>query len=356
VAGTASVEVTGWRQGLDSGGGSGTCRRVATLVFRCDANAETGLGHLARCRDLARLLRRQLPQLRIVFAGDVAEYGHSTLQPHAFEVVALARDELLVPERLGLELGPDARLVVDSYRLDRAALDALASWPAPWGAFDDFAHWDYAAASLVINTRVAASRERYRARQAAVGSGYFPAPPELEQVRGAGGVAPESPANVVVFIGGHDQYGVGSQLAQAAADHFPSARVRCVQSEPPVVSSARIEHVPLGPDLSGLLAAADLVLAGGGRVKYEAAYCLLPCASLSQTSGQAEDTAELAERGLCVDLGACASFDAAKVAAQLEELWQAQALATMRAAQARAFPADSGALLARLACSALELG
>lgn len=329
---------------------------MATLVFRCDANAETGLGHLARCRDLARLLRRQLPQLRVVFAGDVAEYGHSTLEPHAFEVIALARDELLVPGRLGLELGADARLVVDSYRLDRAALDALASWPAPWGAFDDFAHWDYAAASLVINTRVAASAERYRAGQVAVGSGYFPAPPELEQVRGARPVAaPESPANVLVFIGGHDQYGLGPQLAQVAADQFPSARVRCVQSEPPVISGGRIEHVPLGPDLSGLLAAADLVLAGGGRVKYEAAYCLLPCASLSQTSGQAEDTAELAERGLCVDLGACASFDAAKVAAQLEELWQAEALATMRAAQARAFPADSGALLARLVCSALEL-
>jgi spore coat polysaccharide biosynthesis predicted glycosyltransferase SpsG len=328
---------------------------VATLVFRCDANAETGLGHLARCRDLARWLRRQLPKLRVVFAGDLSEYGHSTLQPHAFEVVALARDELLVPARLGLELGADARLLIDSNRLDQAALDALSSWPAPWGAFDDFAHWDYAAASLVINTRVAASAAAYRAREAAVGSGYFPASPELEQVRRGRGAAPGSPANVLVFIGGHDQYGLGPQLAQVAAEQFPSARVLCVQSEPSATSGAPIEHVPLGPDLSGLLATADLVLAGGGRMKYEAAYCLLPCASLSQTSGQAEDTAALAERGLCVDLGACASFDATKVAAQLGGLWKPEALSAMRAAQAQAFPVDSGALLARLACSALAL-
>lgn len=329
---------------------------TTTLVFRCDANAEVGLGHLARCRDLARLLRQQSPELRIVFAGDLTEYGHSTLEPHAFEVVGLARDELLVPERLGLELGAEARLLVDSYRLDRAALDVLAGWAAPWGVFDDFAHFDYAGAALVINTRVAAKASAYRAAQLAIGPELFPATPELEQARaGRPAAAPAAAQTIVVFIGGHDQFGVGPQLAEVAAACFGSARVLCLQSEPFTSVEPRVAHVPLGPDLASRLAAADLVLAGGGRLKYEAAYCLVPCASLAQTAGQAEDTAELAERGLCVDLGSCASFDAARVAKQLRELWQPTALGAMRAAQARAFPADSGARLARVVRSALRL-
>lgn len=278
------------------------------------------------------------------------------LQPHAFEVVGLSRDELLVPERLGLELGPDARLLLDSYRLDQGTLDTLGHWPAPWGAFDDFAHWDYAGAALVINTRVAAGSAPYRAEQLALGPSYFPATSELEQARSRrSSNAAATPESIVVFIGGHDQYGVGPKLAQVAADCFGSALVRCVQSEPPAPASVRFEHVALGSDLSPLLATADLVLAGGGRLKYEAAYCLLPCASLSQTAGQAEDTAELAERGLCVDLGACASFEPARIAEQLSGLWRGESLAAMRAAQAQAFPADSGERLARLVSSALRL-
>lgn len=329
---------------------------TTTLVLRCDANAEVGLGHLARCRDLARLLRQQFPELRVVFAGDLSEYGHDTLQPHAFEVVGLARDELLVPERLGLELGTDSRLLVDSYRVDQAALDVLAGWAAPWGAFDDFAHFDYAGAGLVINTRVAATASSYRAAQLAVGPEFFPATPELEQARaGRPAQSPSAPKTIVVFIGGHDQYGVGPRLAEVAAQRFASASVLCLQREPFSSAEPRVAHAPLGPDLASQLAAADLVLAGGGRLKYEAAYCLVPCASLSQTGGQAEDTVQLAERGLCVDLGACASFDGARVAEQLGELWQPAELEAMRAAQAEAFPADSGARLARLVSSALQL-
>lgn len=329
---------------------------MQTLVLRCDANSETGLGHLARCRDLARLLRQQLPELRLVFAGDFTDYGHSMLAPHAFEVFALAGGEQLLPEQLGPALGGDARLLVDSYRIEQPVLDALAAWPAPWGVFDDFGHFDYAGAQLVINTRVGASAAPYRAVQAAIGPGYFPATPELQQVRAQRARASlPAPGTILVFIGGHDQYRVGPELAQAAADTFPSARVVCVQEQPLAESSSRIEQRPLSPDLSPLLAEADLVLAGGGRLKYEALFCQVPCGSVSQTTGQAEDTAELASRGLCVDLGACAQFDAALVSERLAELWQPPALAAMQSAQAREFPADAGASLARLTSSALKL-
>lgn len=331
-------------------------RLVQTLLFRCDANAETGLGHLARCRDLARLLRPRRPKLRVVFAGDFSEYGRRLLQEHAFEVIGIRGDEALLPERLGPAVGSEARLLVDSYRLELDALDALESWPAPWGVFDDFGRFGYQGGRLVINTRVGASAAGYRARHAAVGPSYFPATPELEQARARRpATAPGAPRSILVFIGGHDRYAVGPKLAQAAADCFAQARVTCVQDQPLPAGGARVVQRPLGPELSPLIAGADLVLSGGGRSKYEAMYCLAPCASLSQTAGQAEDTGELARRGLCVDLGACAGFDAARAAEQLRELWRADVLRAMRDAQAREFPADAGARLAREVSAALEL-
>ena len=96
-------------------------------------------------------------------------------------------------------------------------------------------------------------------------------------------------------------------------------------------------------------------MAGGGRLKYEACYCLAPCASVSQTAGQAEDTAQLAEQGLCVDLGLAERFEHARVRTELAALWRSPALAAMREAQARVFPAEAPERLARAVTLALAL-
>jgi spore coat polysaccharide biosynthesis predicted glycosyltransferase SpsG len=126
------------------------------VCFRCDENAATGLGHFARCRDLARLLRRALPELRVVFAGDLSTLGREQARAHGFEHFVMAPDEALLPERLRAALGAEARLLVDSYRLDAASLHELGRWQAAWGVFDDFEAFEYAQASLVINGRVSA--------------------------------------------------------------------------------------------------------------------------------------------------------------------------------------------------------
>jgi hypothetical protein len=160
---------------------------------------------------------------------------------------------------------------------------------------------------------------------------------------------------VLVFIGGHDRSGVGPELARAVTAAFDAARVVLVQAAPLAEPCERIQQLPLGPWLEPLRATSDLVLAGGGRLKYEACYCLAPCASVSQTAGQAEDTAQLAGLGLCVDLGLAERFEQGRSAAQLRELWRADALATMREAQARAFPADAPERLARAVLTALAL-
>jgi spore coat polysaccharide biosynthesis predicted glycosyltransferase SpsG len=330
---------------------------MRAVCFRCDENAATGLGHFARCRDLAQLLRRALPGLHVVLAGDLSVLGREQARAHGFEHFVMAPDEALLPERLRSALGAEARVLVDSYRLDAVALSELAGCGAVWGVFDDFEAFDYAQASLVINGRVSARASAYRAAVVLAGAEYFPATPELERAR-AERQAPASeaePRQVLVFIGGHDRSGVGPQLARAVTEAFGAARVVLVQAAPLTAPSERIQHLPLGPGLEPLLAASDLIVAGGGRLKYEACYCLAPCASVSQTAGQAEDTAQLAQQGLCVDLGLAERFEPARIVTELRELWRPDLLAAMRAAQAHAFPADAPERLARAVLAALSL-
>jgi spore coat polysaccharide biosynthesis predicted glycosyltransferase SpsG len=330
---------------------------MSALAFRCDENSETGLGHFARCRDLGRLLRRELPSLRVVFAGDLSDFSRPLLAALGFEHLPLAPDEALVSPRLRAALGPETRLMLDSYRLDDGALAELEGYPAPWGCFDDFGASSYAEAGLVINGRVSAQAESYRSAQVLVGPQYFPATPELARAREQRVALPRptEPKQALVFVGGHDRTGVGPELARAASEAFGSARVLLVQAQPWADPGSSIRQLPLGPGLDSLLATSDLVIAGGGRLKYEAGYCQVPCASVSQTEGQAEDTSELAQRGLCVDLGMAAGFERSRGVEQLRALWRTDALDAMRAAQARVFPADAPARLARAVSSALSL-
>jgi spore coat polysaccharide biosynthesis predicted glycosyltransferase SpsG len=226
-----------------------------------------------------------------------------------------------------------------------------------WGVFDDFEAFAYPGAKLVINGRVSARASVYRAAVVLAGGEYFPATSELERARverQARAIEAE-PRQVLVFIGGNDRSGVGPQLARAVSEAFGAARVVLVQAAALAQPSERIQQLPLGPGLEPLLAASDLIIAGGGRLKYEACYCLAPCASVSQTAGQAEDTAQLAEQGLCVDLGLAERFEPAGIVRQVSELWRPGALAAMRAAQARAFPADAPERLARAVLTALAL-
>src|SRR6185369_13911451 len=99
--------------------------------------------------------------------GVAAELGFSSFE--------MAPDEALVSERLSQAFGREARLLIDSYRLDEAGLASLARWPAAWAVYDDFFQFGYAGCSLAINTRISAVGASYQARQVALGPRYFPA-------------------------------------------------------------------------------------------------------------------------------------------------------------------------------------
>lgn len=323
-----------------------------TLLFRCDATAETGLGHFARCRDLARLLTRDDPELKIDFLGCLNPEAQGDIEEQGWGFVAVPADAPVAMEQLRELSGA---CVLDSYRI--APEDYLSPLLAGLrvGAFDDLGLAARAPLDLVLNARVSApTRFAYAARAQALGTAFLGPSLELIELRRRHFVLPvRSEVELIsVFVGGTDRHGAGITLVRALLDVFPRARVRWVGGE---TDLSRVECLPFRRSIAGALDGADLVIAGGGRLKYEAGFSLVPVASVSQTPLQEEDTQELGAKGLCQPLGVTEGLSVETLRPRLEPLSEHSLRSALRLAQSLAFPEDAPKRLTTLVRSALDL-
>lgn len=108
-------------------------------VFRCDASAEIGAGHVVRCLALAEALRREGWSCSFVCAEDSAAAAPA-LRQNGRELVVIPRNEADDP-RLLRERWPDGRglLVVDHYGLDAGFETACRGWAGRILVIDDLA-------------------------------------------------------------------------------------------------------------------------------------------------------------------------------------------------------------------------
>jgi spore coat polysaccharide biosynthesis predicted glycosyltransferase SpsG len=323
-----------------------------TLLFRCDATPETGLGHFARCRDLARYLVERTPDLGIEFVGALSPYARGELRALGFRAIDVPADEAIVSEKL---FARSEAIILDSYRLTAADYFSPTLTGRRVGVFDDFGAAEKAPIALVLNARASApERFSYSANATGLGTAFLGPSLEffaLRKQQAAREVAQEI-QRIAVFIGATDHYGVGEKIVRAALAVFSRATIDWVGGEP---VNERVRAVPFGPNIAPALENTDLAIAGGGRLKYEAGYVLVPLASVSQTPLQEEDTRELCERNLCIDLGAASELSVKALETRLEPLTGRQLRAQLRQAQSAAFPADAPERLVRLVQSALGL-
>lgn len=312
------------------------------LIVCCDANAASGLGHFTRCFDLALALQAEHPEGELAFLGDYAEHARQALSRAGLRTLPVAGRTFSISD-LEACLTPSDGVLVDSYLAGPSLHGFLNQRGAPWAAFDDLGSHDYAGARLVINSRMHAEQLfRYRAVRAALGPQFMPLAGELCTVRqGREALALRTEVEqILIFVGGTDLYGVSQGLAEVAGALFPRARIQLIlsQAAAQLALPGNVQCLPLQPSLTPLLADADLLLSGGGRLKYEAGFALLPNAALSQTPLQAADTAILAELGVTLDLGEASGFDALAVRQRLAALVTLEARAAMRERQRAQFP------------------
>lgn len=329
---------------------------MVDLVFRCDGNEGTGLGHVTRCADLAVALRRGRPGTEVMFQGNYLPAAQRILDHHGLPFIPV--DASWPPTRF-VEGSPSVPVFIDSYRLTSAALAELGRTGRPVGVFDDFGLVLGEGAALVVNFRVGAEEfARYRSRRTGLGPSYFPTRVALEEARDArqGKDAPADIQRILLFIGGTDHFCAGVELVELVAQRFPSSEILWIALNAPTRPlPENVRHLPFQDELGPLLKRVDLVIAGGGRLKYEAAYALVPSASAAQTPEQGLDTAELARAGVCVDLGPASPLDVPRIQGALEQLADRALRVRMLREQAHVFPRDSAQNLSQLVAESLGL-
>ena len=283
----------------------------ARWLFRCDGGADVGLGHVTRSLAIARTLREIAPAAQVTFLGRFDAIATELVRHHGFGVLSRpapgfgAADALPVCE---IARGFDG-VLIDSYALDQAHVDALSGQAFRLAVLDDLHALDLRRVDLAACFRPGAEAAPYGARREALGLRYLPVAPELRLLRQHRLAAPsEKVRRVLVFLGGGDiDPALPAGLVRAV--QLPGMEVSYVGRDPSLVNGvAGVTAKAVSTDPAALLRDVDFLVCGGGLAKYEAAYVGIPSASLSQTPLQQEDTSRAAALGLTMDLGPSQEF------------------------------------------------
>ncbi len=265
--------------------------------------------------NLAHALRAQHPA-EIAFIGDFGSFARGLLAENGFQVIACSEDRP-TPQELLARLAPRSLLVVDHYGVDQAFVDAMAEAQRRPVYFVDEDHLDYQGKSLaLISIRLDGQEMRLKRFDIPVfsGSEYLVVSPEFTALRQQfeGVHVRRTAQHITIFLSGSQgQFQREQIVAQAVAEAATNLELHLITNH---VSEHRAStdlksHVDLrleGPttQFAKRLAQTDLLICGGGLLKYEAAYCGLPSAICSVSDLQHKDSLEFCGRGLAWDLGA----------------------------------------------------
>jgi spore coat polysaccharide biosynthesis predicted glycosyltransferase SpsG len=327
------------------------------LLFRVDCDGVTGFGHFSRCLSLARALI-STREAEVMFCGRFNDFAKQAL--HHYGIASLDA------QSLGYDL-PDVAntqilcqefdvLIVDSYESTQAYVTGLAGREFRLVIMDDVhvRSKDFTGVDLVINTRAGSEMLTYPSRSVALGIEYLIIKPELKAIRVANlARSVRAIKNVLVFFSGRDtKPNVLQMVIEMTRIALPDAGISYIDSGSPIYGPDSIRQVPFRPDIENLYSAADLIVTGGGLVKYESAYCDIPNVALSQTDLQDQDTKILAARNLTYDLGMVKDFDLPVASERLKRfIHDHSALAAQHLAFRTAMHSDSTQRLASLMLS-----
>lgn len=322
------------------------------VLFRCDATADIGFGHLSRCIALAEAMR--LSGAECVFAGqfDTAAADQVRAAGFACESLASPINAKGAMEELADLPRPQA-IVLDSYRADETYIAELGTGGHRVVVLDDFRALSAYPCDVVLNfTWEAPSLSYPEGPTLLLGPHYLPARRRLVEQR-AHSIERDRTGpirNALIAVGGSDPKGITARLLRCLAGQTENITVRAIAQNPeelePLLESFApgSEILPRQRDLSDQLLWADAAITGGGLIKYESAYMGVPVAAIAQNEGQDGETQVFAKAGLVFDLGLADSVSDAQLAQALGIFLSDAALRKAMAERMReAFIADPGA-------------
>lgn len=357
---------------------------MARVVFRCDASAEIGGGHVSRCMALAHALRqrgadidlvtRDLPQrvreMLVDTAGasvhEIGNPGGSAAQArdegarlaHADWLPVAQKADAAQTAQVLRQLAPIDWLVVDHYALDARWEREVAPHADNILAIDDLADRDHACDALLDQNffldaesryegRVPAHAERMLGPRYALLRGEFPAARER--------IAPHTGALSRVFVcfGGFDavnQTGRALEaVARAGLDRLAVDVV--IGSDHPHREAIETHCVGLGghrvhidvTNVAEFLLPADLAIGASGVMNWERAALGVPAIVTSAAENQHIVARDLAAERASIYLGGAGEWRTQTLTALLQALHGTPTLLRALATRAAALTDGDGA-------------
>lgn len=294
---------------------------MAAVLFRVDAGPGIGLGHLQRSTALAAALAARgveagvlappfdVVRARVTMAG-------CELVPLGVELDSLGND---VDLQRTLDVIASRRadmVVVDSYRIGEAFLEAIRRAGARLIVFDDRSGGP-TPADVLINGAVGADAHAYRSRN---GQTLFLLGPGYAVLQRPFRHLPEHPARdaaarVLIAVGGADPHELLRRLVEwidELEEPFEIDAVIGPFAQRPSGSPAHRHRTRLldAPDgLHAFLGACHLVVCGAGQTLYEAAASGTPAIAIQLFDNQQSTYAGFVAAGAAVGAGAVGAGD-----------------------------------------------
>lgn len=290
------------------------------IIFRCNAGADIGLGHLMRCRTLANVLYEQGESNLMV--GPPLEYEKSEDQKIFEKWIPLTKWESSASDSdflVCLAQKYQAKwLVLDDYRIDEAYQLIIKSAGLKWLQFDGQANkplW----ANIILNANPSISSQDYehvlknKESELLLGPRYALLRKEFAEV------SKQDPSStvrkVLVTFGGGDDRGSNEWVLSTLLEESASDIIFIVISGATNPSNARLkqwidkhgkDRVALYIDPSKLAhfyASCDMAIMAGGTSTYEAACCGLPMILITIANNQIAQSESWHDFGVAIYLG-----------------------------------------------------
>lgn len=294
---------------------------IQKFVFRADADAKIGYGHLMRCLALAEELKNTGVQSTFVISNP-SESIIKRVQTGGFEVINLkaipgSPEDALETARIAKENG-SFWVSVDGYKFNSQFQKILKDSGLRVFFMDDYGHCDHYYAEIVLNQNISADKAFYKSREDCtellLGTDYVLIRQEFKKCRQFKKGIRHIADRILITIGGSDPYNVTLKVMQA----FEKLSIKdlklkvVVGGANPNISQiydavktfeTETEILKDISNMSELMEWADIIVSGGGSTCWEMALLGLPGVIIAWADNQRPIAEKLGAVNAALNLG-----------------------------------------------------
>lgn len=290
------------------------------LIFRVDAGAAIGSGHLMRCLALAQSWKarggkvvfitncREKPLIKRLKGENFTVFEIENSYPHPADLKAT---------REILKNYPQAWCVIDGYHFDAKFQREIRKNGNRALVVDDIAHLPFYDADAILNQNINAADLRYNCppqTKMLLGTCYALLRREFTEWQTGEREIPETARKILITMGGSDAQNQTLKVLRAVERlEIDNLNVKAVVgiSNPHLnelqraakISSIRVELIHNAENMPELMAWAESAISAAGSTCWELAFMGLPCVLIVLADNQAGIAAGLNEAGFADNLG-----------------------------------------------------